>query len=195
MQFSACVIWLELPKLTEMKRLVLGMLFTAVCRVAIATEADDTIITISSKTPGETPFLSQLTLTVNDTTTIKSIQFTVASKPGSFCRPLSGTYSSSYLTERGNIGKGLVFLPVYGLYDNYTNNVTLIYRFNDGSSKQASTTITTDAFDDPCGYEEPIVLQSRAEGNSLSYDYMLLKGACSDFSPAVLDTDGALRWV
>jgi hypothetical protein len=31
--------------------------------------------------------------------------------------------------------------------------------------------------------------------NSLSYDYILLKGACSIYSPAIIDTDGALRWV
>jgi hypothetical protein len=132
---------------------------------------------------------------VSDTASIKSIQFTIAPKPNSSTRPLSATYSSSYLAERGDTGTGTIFLPIYGLYDGYTNTVTLTYFFNDGSSKQDSTTITTTTFDDPCGYEAPIVLQPRTEGNSLSYDYMLLKGACSDFSPAVLDTDGALRWV
>ena len=30
---------------------------------------------------------------------------------------------------------------------------------------------------------------------SLSYDYIMVKGGCSNFSPAIIDTDGALRWV
>ena len=173
----------------------MAVAFGAIARITIATQADDVTITVTGKTAGATPFLSQVTLAVSDTSAVKSIQFTVASKTGSSVRPLSGSYTNSYLAERGDIGNGQIFLPVYGLYANYLNTVTLNYVFNDGSSKQASTTIATAAFDDPCGYESPTVLQSRTEGNSLSYDYMALKGGCSDFSPAVLDTDGTLRWV
>ena len=148
-----------------------------------------------ARSPGATPFLSQLTLSVSDTASIKSIQFTIAPKSDSSTRPLSATYSSSYLAERGDIGTGTIFLPIYGLYDGYTNTVTLTYFFNDGSSKQDSTTITTTTFDDPCGYNTPTILQAKTAGNSLSYDYILLKGACSTYSPAIIDTDGALRWV
>ena len=178
-----------------MKTLLLAVALGGIARITMGTQADDVTITVTGKTAGATPFLSQVTLAVSDTSAVKSIQFTVASKPGSSVRPLSATYTSSYLAERGDIGNGQIFLPVYGLYANYLNTVALNYVFNDGSSKQASTTISTDTFDDPCGYDSPTVLQARAEGNSLSYDYMVLKGACSDFSPAVLDTDGALRWV
>ena len=77
----------------------------------------------------------------------------------------------------------------------FTNTVTLTYFFNDGSSKQDSTTVTTAAFTDACGYENPTILQARTESTTLSYDYIMIKGACSDFSPAIIDTDGALRWV
>ena len=138
--------------------------------------------------------MSQVTLSASDTAAIKSIKFAIASKPGSSVRPLSGTYANSYLADRGDIVDGKIFLPVYGLYDAYSNSVTLTYTFNDGSSKQDSTVITTEAFDDPCGYKTPTILEAKT-GNSLSYDYILLKGACSSFSPAIIDTDGALRWV
>ena len=70
----------------------------------------------------------------------------------------------------------------------------LTYRFLDGSSKQAVTSITTATFDDPCGYKNPTFLQPRTSA-SLSYDYFMVKGRCSNFSPAIIDTDGALRWV
>ena len=178
-----------------MKTLLLLAILICFCRVAFATQADDTIITIDGEIAGATPFLSQLTLSVSETAALKSIQFAIASKPGSSTKPLSATYSSSYLAERGDIGTGIVFLPVYGLYDGYTNTVTLTYAFNDGSSKEETTAITTHTFDDPCGYKTPTILQAKVKGNSLSYDYILLKGACSTYSPAIIDTDGALRWV
>ncbi|MBA3543373.1 MAG: aryl-sulfate sulfotransferase [Chthoniobacterales bacterium] len=178
-----------------MKTALLAIVLVCFCRLALATQADDTVITITAQTAGATPFINQLTLTVSDTAAVKSIQFSIAPKPGSSTQPLAATYSSEYLAERGDITAGKIFLPVYGLYDDYSNAVTLTYSFHDGSSKQDSTTVATALFDDPCGYKIPTILQAKSEPNSLSYDYILLKGACSDFSPAIIDTDGALRWV
>ena len=178
-----------------MKALFLTTILVCFCRVALATQADDTTITIDVQIPGATPFLSQLTLGVSNTAVVKSVQFAIAPKPGSSTRPLSATYSSDYLAGRGDVVTGKIFLPVYGLYDNYTNTVTLTYTFNDGSSKQDSTSVATNAFNDPCGYKTPTILQAKTKDNSLSYDYVLVKGACSTYSPAIIDTDGALRWV
>src|SRR6266699_6223027 len=85
---------------------------------------------------------------------------------------------------------------VYGLYNGFTNTVSLTYDFLDGSSKQASTTITTAVFDDEgCGYNNPTKLQPRTNSTDLSYDYIFDRSGCGDFSPVILDTDGALRWV
>jgi len=165
---------------------------------AFATQADDTTITITGQNAGPTSFISQLTLTASDTTVIKSIQFTITPKPGSVTRPLSGTYSQDFMIDRGYLVPPStdIFLPVYGLYDGYTNNVTLTYNFLDGSSKMDSTTIATDAFDDQgCGYKNPMVLQARTDSTDLSYDYIFVRSGCGDFSPVILDTDGALRWV
>ena len=161
-----------------------------------ATQADDTTIRITGQTAGVTPFISKVSLAVSNTSVLKSIQFTVIPKPGSVTRPLSGTYANSYLVDRGfeNPQTGEVVLPVYGLYDGYNNTVKLTYRFMDGSSKQANLTIPTAIFNDPCGYKNPTFLQHRTSA-SLSYDYFMVKGGCSIFSPAIIDTDGALRWV
>lgn len=174
-----------------------ALLLAAFSPAAWATQADDTTITISGQTAGATPFISQVALQASDTSALKSIQFTIAPKPGSVTRALSGTYSNSYLTEHGDLlpDTGQIFLPVYGLYSDFSNAVTLTYHFNDGSSKEASTTIATAAFTHPCGLDKPTVLQARTGDKSLSYDYMLVKEACSSSEPAVVDTDGALRWV
>ena len=164
-------------------------------QLAGASQADDTTITISGHAAGATPFISRLTLQVSNTTVLKSIQFAIDPKPGSVTRPLSGTYSKQYLLSRGYERPPEIILPVFGLYAGYTNIVRLTYRFTDGSSKQAVTSITTATFDDPCGYDNPTVLQRRTSNTSLSYDYMLIKGSCSNFEPAIIDTDGELRWV
>ncbi|MGI8955585.1 MAG: aryl-sulfate sulfotransferase [Chthoniobacterales bacterium] len=178
-----------------MRGLLLSVSLFCLCRAVLATQADDTVITVDGSTAGATPFLSQVTLSVSDTPALKSVQFAIAPKPGSSTRPLSATYSSDYLLERGDILNGKVFLPLHGLYDNYANTVTLTYSFNDGSSKADTVTIATATFADPCAYKNPTVIQPKTAANSLSYDFILLKGSCSTYSPAILDTDGALRWV
>ena len=177
--------------------IVVGAVFMVFSHLAGASQADDTTITITGHTAGVTPFISKLTLAVSNTTVLKSIQFTIDPKPGSVTRPLSGTYSNDYLVSRGFEHPPVteIILPVYGLYDGYANIVRLTYRFLDGSSKQDVTSVTTATFDDPCGYKNPTILQRRTNSTDLSYDYIMAKGSCSDFAPAIIDTDGALRWV
>ena len=176
--------------------IVVVAVFIVFSHLAGASQADDTTIRIAGHTAGPTPFISKLTLNVSNTSVLKSIQFAIDPKPGSVSRPLSGTYANSYLVTRGfeNPQTGEIALPVYGLYERYLNTVRLTYRFMDGSSKQTVTSITTGIFNDPCGYKNPTFLQHRTAA-SLSYDYVMVKGGCSTFSPAIIDTDGALRWV
>src|SRR5437667_7634757 len=176
--------------------IMVGAVIMVFSHLVGATQADDTTIRINGSTPGVTPFISKLNLTASDATVLKSIQFTIHPKPGSVSRPLSGTYANNYLVDRGfeDPQTGEIVLPVYGLYDGYNNTVTMTYRFMDGSSKQANFTITTAPFYDPCPYNNPTFLQHRSS-TALSYDYIMVKGACSTFSPAIIDTDGALRWV
>lgn len=181
----------------KISAVVMAVICTCLCRFARASQADDTTVTITGNTPGSTPFISQVNLTASDTSVIKSIKFTIAPKPGSVTRPLSATYSNAYLTDRGDILPGTehIFLPIYGLYSDYSNTVTLTYNFLDGSSKTDTTTISTIAFTNPCPYNNPTVLEPRKDTTDLSYDYILIKGACTNFSPAIIDTDGALRWM
>jgi arylsulfate sulfotransferase len=176
--------------------IIIGAVFMVLTHLADATQADDTTITITGHTAGATPFISKLTLEVSNTTVLKSIQFTIDPKPGSVTRPLSGTYANDYLRDRGFEHPPEIILPVYGLYDGYTNIVRLTYRFLDGSSKRTVTSVTTAPFDDQgCGYDTPTKLQPRTNSTLLSYDYVMVKGSCSNFTPAIIDTDGALRWV
>ena len=176
--------------------IAVGAVFMIFSHPAFATQADDTTITITGHTAGATPFISKLTLDVSNTSVLKSIQFAIDSKPGSVIRPLSGTYSNDYLVSRGFEHPPEIILPVYGLYAGYQNIVRLTYRFMDGSSKQAVTSVTTATFDDQgCGYNNPARIIPRTNSTSLSYDYIFDRSACGTFSPVILDSDGALRWV
>lgn len=162
-----------------------------------ATQADDTAVNIISQSPGASPFIAKLTLSVSNLSTLDRMQFTITPKAGSVTRPLSATYSKAYLSGRGFVDPpaSRVTLPVFGLYDGYTNRVRLTYYFKDGSKKQATTNIPTAAFDDACDYNTPRVLQARTGSTALSYDYILIGSNCGNNSPTVIDTDGAVRWV
>jgi hypothetical protein len=178
--------------------IVVGTVFMVFSRLAGASFADDTTIRITGFTAGITPFNGKVALDVSNTSVLKSIQFTIDPKPGAVARPLSGTYSNNYLVSRGfeNPHTGNILLPVYGLYAGRINIVRMTYRFVDGSSKQNQTTVRTATFNDEgCGYNNPTKLQPRTNSTELSYDYIFDRSACGDFSPIILDSDGALRWV
>jgi arylsulfate sulfotransferase len=161
-----------------------------------ATQADDTSIILVSKGGGATPFIRQFNFKVTPISNLKSVQFIIQPKPGSVTRPLSATYSANYLSGRGYLNaNGNLKVPVFGLYDNVTNTVTLNYFFKDQSSKQDVFSIFTPAYHDPCGYRQRTEVVARTPSTNLSYDFMLLKDSCSNSSPALMDTDGLLRWV
>ncbi|MEY2539011.1 MAG: arylsulfate sulfotransferase, partial [Verrucomicrobiota bacterium] len=154
-------------------------------------------VTITGQSAGPTPFIAQLNLTVSDVNALNSIRFAITPKPGSVTRPLSATYFRQYLQSRGYLDSqtGQITLPVFGLYANYSNTVTLTYCFADGTSQQATVNVLTAAFSDPCGIDNPTVLQARTNTTDLSYDFLLVKTLCSNYSPMILDTDGRIRWV
>lgn len=154
-------------------------------------------VVLTGVTPGVTPFISEIHLTINQPGALKSIRFEISPKPGSVTRPISVTYYTDYLLARGYLDPvtGLIVLPVFGLYQNYTNNVTLSSSFTDGSAQQDIINVTTAPFSDPCGYGNATVLQARTNATDLSYDYIFVKNNCGNLSPTVLDTDGVVRWV
>ena len=162
---------------------------------ASATQADETSIVLIGQV-AVNPFIRHLKFSVNPIANLKSVQFTVQPKPGSVTRPISATYSSRYLSSRGHLdAAGNLKIPVFGLYDGFTNTVTLTYVFRDNSSTQRLFSPTTAQFHSGCNYDGGTVVLPRTRSTSLSYDFMLLKDLCSHFSPALMDTDGALRWV
>ncbi|MBA2744459.1 MAG: aryl-sulfate sulfotransferase [Chthoniobacterales bacterium] len=171
--------------------------FVALSTAASANQATETRITITSQTAGATPFINKVQLSVSDMSALKAIRFTIQPKPGSVTRALSAVYFKTYLAGRGYVDEadGKINVPVFGLYDGYSNTVNLTYFFTDGSNTGVSTTIPTAPFEDACQFNTPVVRQARTSTTALSYDYILAASACSSYSPVILDTDGAVRWV
>ena len=173
-----------------MSMMVASMLMVTL-QSASATQADDTSIVAVGRV-AVNPFIRHLKFSVNPIANLKSVQFTVQPKPGSVTRPISATYSSQYLSSRGYLdAAGNLKIPVFGLYDGFTNTVTLTYVFRDNSSKESLFSLATGQFRPCCNYDRGTVVLPRTRSTSLSYDFMLLKDSCSNFSPALMDTDGA----
>ena len=155
-------------------------------------------VTVNGQTPGPTPFISIVDLVVSKPSALRSIQFEVASKPGSVVRPIRAKYSRAYLQARGYLDSqtGEVTLPVFGLYADFTNSVKLKATYKDGSGRRVTLAIPTQPFDDPTGvYVNPTVLRARSSAQKLSYDYIMLKGYLEGLSPVIIDTEGEVRWV
>jgi arylsulfate sulfotransferase len=152
-------------------------------------------IIVTGQSAGPTPFISLINLTVSPANALKSIQFVITPKSGSVTRAVSAVYYSDYLLSRGylNSATGQITLPVFGLYQNFANTVTVSSCFTDGFSQQNIVAVNTAQFADPCGYANPTVVQARTGNTDLSYDYILVKDSCTS-APTVLDTDGAIRW-
>ncbi len=173
---------------------------TAVVSLTLAnlSYAAKVMVAVNGQTPGPTPFIGLLDLTVSPARALKSIQFTVYPKPASVTRPVSASYSSAYLQRRDylDLETGQITLPVFGLYANYSNTVALTCTFRGHPAHHDTVTVPTAIFDDPTGiYTNPTILQARLPHASLSYDYIMLKASAAPVSPIIIDTDGEIRWV
>ena len=153
-------------------------------------------VTITGQSPGVTPFISFVSLHMDNPNAFDHAVFSVQPKAGSVTRPLSARYSRAYLLRRGYIhaDTGEIVVPVFGLYAHRANTVTLTTSFVDGNSQVDTIPIDTTRYHDTY-HNHPEVLQPRLTDTTLSYDFFLLKSFNDDNSPTIIDTDGEIRWV
>lgn len=151
---------------------------------------------IVDQAPGATPFVANLSLSLEEFTHLASVSFTIAAKPGTYSRPMSATYTRAWLERSGAwrpAEKRLVF-PVFGLYAGHANQLGVTVAFEDKSSDDDTVTVAAPAYTGPAAiYNTPQVRTPRSAATAPGFDYMLIKNNIS--APAVLDTDGNLRWV
>ena len=160
--------------------------------------AQAAVVTINGQSPGPTPFISLLSLTVSDVAALDHIDFKIYPKPASDTRPVYARYSKAYLQARGllNVGTGEISLPVFGLYANYNNRVALVSTFTDQSFQRDTVQVQTPVWNDATNaYKNPTVVQARVPNTNLSYDFVMLRNPRGDNTPYILDTDGEVRWI
>lgn len=160
------------------------------------TQAASAHVTVVEQTPGPTPFIMNLALRLENFSNLDGVSFTIAAKPGTFSKPVSVNYTRAWLDRTGawHAADKRLALAVFGLYANFQNSVTLTMRFRDATTHVERLTVATPAYTGPAAvYNAPEVLSARNPAVSPGFDYMMLQNGIS--SPAVLDTDGNLRWV
>ncbi|MEI6235310.1 MAG: aryl-sulfate sulfotransferase [Planctomycetota bacterium] len=175
-------------------RLIL-IISLAVLHITGALLATD--VTYVNDTDGPSTFIRMVNFNVTPADAVRSVQFTIAPKTGSVTRAISATYSAAYLKSHNflDTSTGHLAVPVWGLYQNYNNSVTINCICAGGSSKQVIR-VQTQQFNDPNGvYSNPNVVVPRSKETNLSYDFILAKSNLGAPSPTIIDTDGEIRWV
>jgi arylsulfate sulfotransferase len=161
--------------------------------------------TVTATNSGPTPFIRDLVLSSSNLSSLQGITFTIYPKRGSSTRAISASYSLNYLQSRGYINGNQLTIPVFGLYQNYTNTIKISWiQKNSGKQNLMNQTINSPstnviilnpAYTSDDSHTHPIVLKSRITNTTLSYDYILIKNWNTGNTPVVVDTDGEVRWV
>lgn len=152
---------------------------------------------ITSTSPGATPFIAWVTVSSIPAQKLKSITFTVENKPGATTMEVSATYATRYLADQGFFTtptRRSAQIPVYGLYQNYSNTVDLSV-VTSLSTTSLSTSITTGVWGATTPWTSFTTRVARQQSVSLPYSFMLLKEWQDGTSPVIMDTDGNVRWV
>ncbi|MGX4640112.1 aryl-sulfate sulfotransferase [Massilia sp. SYSU DXS3249] len=160
------------------------------------TEAEKAGVAVLGQSPGATPFIAHVVLGLDDIAELDRVSFLVAPKPGTVSRPVTVTYSRAWLERKGawRAGDKQLRLALFGLYASHQNTVTLTAGFRDGSTHVERLTVATPAYSGPADvYLAPRLRTPLTAGAAPGVDYVLLQNAIT--SPAVVDTDGNLRWL
>lgn len=160
---------------------------------------------VSKITPGSTPYISKVTLKVVNLKLVSGLQFTIQPKAGSKTKPVSATYTFSYLKSQGyvNQSKSEIIVPVFGLYQDYNNTVLLntVSQLSNSAggggggytNDKVTIKIQTPPGDD-YAYRHPTILKY-PDTKNLSYSFIQLKSWFYGNTPIILDTDSEVRWV
>ena len=126
---------------------------------------------------------------------VTGARFTVLPRPGTVSRPVQVRSSTAALAARGHalVAPGTYRVPVFGLYADHGNTVSVELTFDDGSSRATALTVASGPYVDATGYYNNITaLKTREAGTLLDYDFFYIRSIPS--APVVIDTDGHVRW-
>ncbi|MBF4801339.1 aryl-sulfate sulfotransferase [Aeromonas hydrophila] len=128
-----------------------------------------------------------------DTSKIKNISFNIKTKEGNHAKSVSATYDWHYLSNNSlyDTTSNRIQIPIFGLYSNYLNELTINIQFTDNSTYSFKKTIATAAYVDSIGIYDDVGISIKPSATP-TYSYFYLKG--SKKSPIIMDIDGEVRW-
>lgn len=134
-------------------------------------------------------FISALDLSGLDNSKIKNISFTINPKAGSYAKPVTASYDWQYIAANGlyDPSSNRIQLPVFGLYNAYSNDVTINIQFSDSSNYSFQKTIVTDTYVDSAGVYDHVGISIRPTATP-TYSYFYMKGSLKN--PIIMDIDG-----
>jgi len=156
------------------------------------TQAEASDVVAGGPEAGATPFIARVKLTGTSVRNLASVEYAIAPKAGTVSKAVDVTYTAEAAARRGYLSTtdGSMTIPVFGLYANHANTVTLRLTYKDGSSGTLAVPVTTTAYTST--YGAPEILVKRAAGSTLGFDYFAIKSGLG--TPVVVDTDGEVRW-
>ncbi len=158
------------------------------------TQAERAGIGAIAQAAGTTPFVAQLSYSLDNFAHLDSVHYAIAGRPGSYSLPVGVTYDRAWLGRRAawDASAKRIAFPVFGLYANHGNAITLTTHFRDGSTHVAQVTVATGPYTGPATvYSAPEVRKARGAA-SPGVEYMLIKNGLT--APVILDSDGQMRW-
>ncbi len=123
-------------------------------------------------------FISALNLTGLDTRKIKNISFNIKTKEGNHAKSVSATYDWNYLSNNSlyEATNNRIQIPIFGLYSDYLNELTINIQLIDDSTYSFKKTITTAAYVDSIGIYDNVGISIKPNSTP-SYSYFYLKGS------------------
>jgi arylsulfate sulfotransferase len=142
--------------------------------------------------PGPSPFIAFVHVTGFDIQSVTDVQYTIAPMPNSVSEPVHVEYSIAALEARGYVSGGVLTVPIFGLYANFDNPVSMELATGTHDPMRFEVDIPTPAYVDPSGIYSQLKIMAKRDGGPFGFDFIYIKSALG--SPIILDTDGNIRW-
>jgi len=151
---------------------------------------------VESAAEGSKPFIGDITVSgVPQSTT--TFSFRIEPKPGTFSEPVTAVFTRHYLSLNGYFSDSTtVTIPLFGLYDDYDNTVTISLRSARGRATTLSHELTSSKWSSSCRdtLAGATKVVSPSTSVKLDYSFFMLKAWACDAHPIVMDIDGNIRW-
>lgn len=152
---------------------------------------------VESASEGSTPFIGDITIS-GVPRSATTFSFRIEPKPGTFSEPVGAVFTRQYLNRNDYFSDATtVTIPLFGLYEDHDNTVTVTVKSSGGRTTTLSHELTSSVWSSSCRDTlvdaEKVVSPSAAV--KLDYSFFMLKAWSCGAHPIVLDIDGNIRWV